>query len=54
MFRRNNRITELIDEFGNQMCEVQERWMNVASHDHVLQALEYRQISLKVKESFMG
>ncbi len=36
MIRRSNRIIELIDEYGNRICKMQEGRMNIASHDHVL------------------
>jgi hypothetical protein len=49
MFRRSNRIIELIDEFGNRTCKVQEGRMNIASHDCILQALEYRANRFKGK-----
>jgi hypothetical protein len=42
MFRRSNRVIELIDEQGTQTCEVQEGRMNIMSHDSVLQALEHQ------------
>ncbi len=54
MFRRSNRITEIINEFGYWMCEVQERRMNIASHDRVLQALEYRVNRFKGKRKLHG
>ncbi len=49
MFRRSNRIIKLINEFVYQTCKVQERQMNIASHDYVLKALEYRVNRFKVK-----
>ena len=54
MFRRSNRITELIDELGNRTCEVQEGRMNTASHDQVLQALKYRANWFKGKRKHHG
>jgi hypothetical protein len=54
MFRRSNRITELIDEFGNRTCEVQEGRMNIASHDCVLQALDYQANRFKGKRKLHG
>jgi hypothetical protein len=54
MFRRSNRITELIDEFGNQTCKMQEGWMNIASHNHVFQALKNRAKRFKGKRKLQG
>ncbi len=54
MFRRSNRMTELIDEFGNRTCKVQEGRMNIASHDSVFQALEYRANRLKGERKLHG
>ncbi len=49
MFRRSNRIIELIDEYGNWTCKVQEGQMNIVSHDHVLQALKHQANRFKCK-----
>jgi hypothetical protein len=54
MFRRSNRIIELIDEYSNRTCKVQEVGMNVASHDRVLQALEYWANRVKCKGKLQG
>ncbi len=54
MFRRSNRITELINEFGNWTCKVQKGRMNIASHDRVLRALEYQANRLKGKRKLHG
>ncbi len=54
MFRRSKRLIELINEFGNGTCKVQEGQMNIASHDPVLQALEYRANRFKDKRKLHG
>jgi hypothetical protein len=54
LFRRSNRIIELIDEYGSRTCKVQEGRMNVASHDRILQALEYRANTNKCKGKLHG
>ncbi len=54
MFRRGNKITELIDEFANQTCKVQKGRMNIARHDCVLQALEYQANRFKGKRKLHG
>jgi hypothetical protein len=44
MFRQNNQnlhIINLIDEHGNQSCQVHEGKMNVISHQSVLHVLEH-------------
>jgi hypothetical protein len=54
MFRRSNRVIELINEYGNHACKVQEGWMNVTSHDCILQVLEYWANRFKCKGKLEG
>ncbi len=49
MFRRSNREIELINEYGNRACEVQEGRMNIMGHYSVLQALVNRANRFKGK-----
>ncbi len=49
MFRRSNRVINLIDEQGIRTFEVQEGCMNITSHDSILQALKCRVNRYKCK-----
>jgi hypothetical protein len=54
MFRRSNRVIELINKHGTQTCKVQEGWMNITSHDSVLRVRECRANGYKCKEKLQS